>query len=58
MKYALLALLLAGCSSSPKWLENRVACTVDGKEAHVVSKWGPISIGSEVATADAKVICK
>ena len=49
--------LLAGCSSAPKWLENRIACTVDGAEAHVVSKWGPVSVGSKIADADAKVVC-
>lgn len=49
--------LLAGCAS-PKWLENRLSCTVDGKEAHVVSKWGPVSIGSKLADADARVVCQ
>jgi starvation-inducible outer membrane lipoprotein len=53
-----LAAMLAGCSSSPKWLENRAVCTVDGKEAHTISKWGPIGIGSKLADSDAKVICK
>lgn len=51
------AALLTGCAS-PKWLENRVACTVDKAEAHVVSKWGPVSIGSQVAASDAAVLCK
>ena len=52
------ALLMAGCTTKPAWLdENRVACTADRQEAHVVSKWGLFSIGSEVARADAKVIC-
>jgi uncharacterized lipoprotein YajG len=49
--------LLTGCSTSPKWLENRVACTADGKEAHVLSKWGPVSIGARLADSDAKVVC-
>lgn len=57
MKYALLALLLAGCST-PTWLENRVACTADGAEAHVISKWGPVGLSSEIAKADAEVICQ
>lgn len=50
--------LLAGCASAPKWLENRLSCTVDGKEAHVLSKWGPVSIGSKLADADARVVCQ
>lgn len=51
------ALLLSGCGSV-KWLENRAACTVDGAEAHVISKWGPVGIGSRLADSDAAVICK
>ena len=59
MKIAILlvAVLLSGCGST-KWLENRAACTVDGAEAHVISKWGPIGIGSKLADSDAAVICK
>lgn len=49
--------LLAGCSTSPKWLENRVACTVDGTEAHVLSRWGPVSIGARLADSDAAAVC-
>lgn len=52
------AILLTGCASSPRWLENRVACTADKSEAHVLSKWGPISIGARIAEADARVICQ
>jgi len=44
----LAALLLAGCAGSPKWLENVAACSVDGKEAFVVSKWGPVAIASDL----------
>jgi hypothetical protein len=57
MRILLLSLLLTGCAS-PKWLENRVACTVARDEAHIVSKWGPFSIGAQVATSDAAVLCK
>jgi hypothetical protein len=52
-----LCALLAGCSS-PRWLENRVACTVDGSEAHVISKWGPVGVGAKIADDDARVLCK
>jgi hypothetical protein len=51
------ALALAGCSSA-RWLENRVVCTVDGSESHVVSKWGPVGIAGRIADDDAKVLCK
>ena len=51
------ALAMAGCSTSrPSWLENRVAVTVDGSQAHVLSMWGPISVGSRIADADARAI--
>jgi starvation-inducible outer membrane lipoprotein len=53
-----LALLVSGCASDPKWLENRVLCTVDGEEMHVVSKWGPIEFGSQIADSDAAAVCK
>lgn len=52
------ALLVSGCSSTPTWLENRIACTVDGKQAHAVSVWGLFSIGSRIAEADAAAVCK
>lgn len=54
---ALALVLLAGCGTSPKLLENRVACTLDRTEAHVLSKWGPVSVGTQVAQADAAVLC-
>lgn len=53
----MLGLLLAGCGSTPKLLENRAACTLDGTELHVLSKWGPISIGTQLAPADAAAVC-
>lgn len=56
---ALLVVLvgLAGCGMSPKVLENRVVCTIDRSEAHVLSKWGPVSVGTQVSQADAAVVC-
>jgi hypothetical protein len=58
MKLALvLCLLLAGCAS-PKFLENRVACTASGEEAHIVSLWGAFGISARLAAADAAVVCK
>lgn len=56
---ALFALLLPGCSTiDPVNIENRVSCSYDGKEAYVVSKWWSFSIGSQLAKADAAVLCK
>lgn len=55
-KIVVLCFLLSGCAS-PKWLENRAVCTIDGKEAHVISKWALLSIGSKLADSDAKVMC-
>lgn len=52
-----LAAMLAGCGSQPKLFENRASCTLDGKELHVLSKWGRFSIGTQVADADAVVAC-
>lgn len=52
-----LLVLLSGCGTDPKWMENRVACTVDKSEAFVISKWGPLAIGSPLAKADAATIC-
>ena len=49
---------MTGCESMPKMLENRAVCTVDGKEAHTLSKWAVFSIGARLADADAAVICK
>lgn len=49
--------MLSGCAGS-KLLENRITCSVDKSEAHVVSKWGPIGVSSEIAKADAAVVCK
>lgn len=54
---ALLAVLCAGCSTRPRLLENRAACTLDGTELHVLSKWGPFSVGTQLAAADAAVVC-
>jgi hypothetical protein len=59
MKIAVIlaAALLSGCSTA-NLLTNRVACTVDGKQAHYVSLYGPLGIASKVDESDAAVICK
>ncbi len=56
MRYAIifLCLMFAGCSTLQKGLENRIACTPDGKP-WVLSKWWLFAIGSELAEGDAKV---
>ena len=47
---------MAGCGNM-RWLENRAVCTLDGKEAHTISKYGPLGIASRLADADAAVLC-
>ena len=52
------AAMLSGCATNPTRWENRLVCTIDGSEAHVISKWfGLFSIGSQLAKADAAVAC-
>ena len=53
-----LLFILTGCSTFKGQFENRVTCTVDKSQALVVSKYGPLGIASEIAEADAKIICK
>jgi hypothetical protein len=54
----LLLLILPGCATRPAWLENRVACTLDRAQLYALSIWGPLSIGSRIADADAAVACR
>lgn len=58
MRLALLtaAALLAGCSTTPKWLQNTAACSLDGQQAFVVSRWGPVAIAAPLEPAAA--ICR
>lgn len=61
MKSTLLiaALLLSGCATTrPAGLENRVACTVGGAQAYVVSLWQVFGISTRISDDDAKVICR
>lgn len=56
---ALLALVFTGCSTTDYVsLENRAACSYDGKEAYVISKWWSFYFGSQLAPADARELCK
>ena len=52
-----LAAALAGCTSLPKTLANRVACTADGQRAVVASMYGPIGVASYVDPGDAAALC-
>lgn len=51
--------LLAGCGSNPLkgTFENRLACSLDGREGYFVSKYGWLGISAEVAAADAAGMC-
>ncbi len=53
----LLTASLSGCGTSPKWLDNRLVCTLNRDGAFVVSRYGPLGIASTVAAEDAAVIC-
>lgn len=60
MKRSLFAVMLlatlAGCASQ-NW-ENRVACSADKQEAYTVSKYYRLGVASQIAKADALVICE
>ena len=49
---------LSGCAMDPsKYLANRLACTADKAEAHVLSTWVLFSIGAKIAAVDAAAVC-
>lgn len=50
----LLALLLCGCNAT---MSNRIACTVAGDKAFVVSEYGPVGLSAVIDDKDAKAIC-
>lgn len=54
---ALLAVLLplTGCLGT--LFQNRLACTTDLEELHVLSKYGKLALASEIAEVDAKRTC-
>lgn len=52
----LLTVLLSGCSTVSSF-DNRVSCSLDGKEAYVNSMYGPLGVTSKVDKRDAEVIC-
>lgn len=53
----LLTLLLPGCGEL-KFLENRVSCTLDGKQGYFCSNYGPLCVGAKIAPEDVAVMCK
>ena len=54
----LLLLSLTGCGTIPEGtFDNRIACTVAGDRAYVVSLYGPVGLASEIAEPDSQVIC-
>ncbi len=52
------AAMLSGCASLEGLLDNRVSCTLDGKQALYSSMYGPIGVTSKVSDSDSGVICK
>lgn len=58
MKAALLAvLLLSGCSTLDRMLENRIVCSLDRQQAAVISWWGGWGASAKIAAADAEIAC-
>ncbi len=60
MRLALIlaAALLAGCATRPEFLGNRLACSVAGDRAWVVSLWGVFGIASSLDDGDAQQVCQ
>ncbi len=56
--FALALVSLTGCASLDGMLDNRVSCTLDGKQALYSSMYGPIGVTSKVSDSDSGVICK
>lgn len=52
-----LASLTTACSSISVNLDNRVVCTAAKDKGFVVSQYGGIGVASQIAAADATVIC-
>ena len=50
----LFVLLFSGCAN----FENRLVCTVANDRAYVVSLYGPVGIGTQIAQKDSAIICK
>lgn len=58
---AMLVLGLCGCSSTSLFkgtFENRLACSLDGKEIYFLSKYGWASLGAEVSAKDMPAECR
>lgn len=53
-----MVLALSGCASLDGMLENRVSCTLDGKQALYSSMYGPVGITSMVSDGDSAAICR
>lgn len=58
----LVAMLLSGCASFQSAtkgnFENRLSCSLDGKQAYFLSEWFKwLSLGARIAESDAAVAC-
>lgn len=55
-----MAVLLSGCSTTlfKGTFENRLACSMDGKEVYFLSKYGWVSVGAEISPKDLPAECK
>lgn len=58
-RYAALLTLcaaLTGCASGT--FQNRVSCTLDGREGTFCSFYGPVCIGAKIDPRDAAAMCR
>ena len=51
------ALMLGGCAALDGALANRLACSVAGDGAYMVSMYGPVGVASVIDARDARRVC-
>lgn len=49
--------LLSSCSAIKLNLDNRVVCTAAKDKSFVISQYGGVGVSSEIAPADAAIVC-
>lgn len=57
MMLVVAALWLSGCAALDGALANRLACSVAGDGAYMVSMYGPIGVASVIDERDARRVC-
>lgn len=57
MMLVVAALWLSGCAALDGALANRLACSVAGDGAYMVSMYGPVGVASVIDARDARRVC-